>query len=245
MLKIRDRNGFTLIEIILVIAVLGILASIALPRLGGVSERAKLAIDKVALRTINHATSLYNIHKQKSDSDIFEGFSTNEERMKELVNQNFIDYIPEPESKGAEFRWLKEKQFWTLFIQDTKIPLSPLGSDFEEISMNMIGLIQQREIEQGSYGRTWGDFQYTDIGLDPEDWGSPVGHIYYKPVGQKLLVRPEAGYNLVVEDQSGNLIELTNEINYNLVYNDQDGKWYYHSISEENVINIDTLEIKR
>ena len=245
MLEMRSQKAFTLIEILVVIAVLGILAAISLPRLGGVPEKAKLAVDQTALRNINYATTLYSISRQIADGDIFEGLNTDEQRMKELVDQNFLDHAAEPETAGAEFTWLIDEQRWILLNQDTIPPLTPLGSSFAEISLNMIDLIKQRKLEEDSYGRTWDDYRYTDIGLDPADWELPVDQIYYKPVGSRLEIRPEEGYDFLVEDMEGNEKVLTNRSNYNLIYNDLDGNWYYHSISEENIIDIDTLKIQR
>jgi len=43
--RIHNRKGFTLIELIVVIAILGILALIAIPRFAGFTDKAKLAND--------------------------------------------------------------------------------------------------------------------------------------------------------------------------------------------------------
>ncbi|HBH13412.1 MAG TPA: hypothetical protein DDX29_09915 [Clostridiales bacterium] len=44
--KQRNKKGFTLIELIVVIAILGILAMIAIPRFSGFTDRAKIGNDE-------------------------------------------------------------------------------------------------------------------------------------------------------------------------------------------------------
>lgn len=50
--KKRNKKGFTLIELIVVIAILGVLAAIAIPRFAGVQDDAALKADRATAQTV-------------------------------------------------------------------------------------------------------------------------------------------------------------------------------------------------
>lgn len=58
---LSKRSGFTLIEIILVVVIIGILAGIAVPRMGGRTEQAKIAKAKQTINTLSMAVQEYEM----------------------------------------------------------------------------------------------------------------------------------------------------------------------------------------
>jgi general secretion pathway protein G len=112
MKKNNNQNGFSLIELIIVISILGILSAISIPRIIGFTEQARAASDKSTIRTLNIATALYAAIDNITTNDVFDGINTDSERLNILVNEGFFNEAPEPQKKDAEFLWNIENQKW-------------------------------------------------------------------------------------------------------------------------------------
>ncbi len=58
---LSKKSGFTLIEIILVVVIIGILAGIAIPRMGGKTEKAKISQAKSNITALGMAIQEYEM----------------------------------------------------------------------------------------------------------------------------------------------------------------------------------------
>ena len=62
---VSSEKGFTLIELIIVIAILGILAGIAIPRITGIQDKARYATGEALLANMKTPLELYRQEKDK------------------------------------------------------------------------------------------------------------------------------------------------------------------------------------
>lgn len=67
---LKDEKGFTLIELMVVVVIIGILAAIAVPAFSDASDKAKVSKAKADLRTIESALEIYYAeHGEYPDAD--------------------------------------------------------------------------------------------------------------------------------------------------------------------------------
>lgn len=86
--KMKKRRGFTLIELVMVVAILGTLSSIALVKFTDVGKDSKVNSDYVTASNIATAAKL------ALNSNVDEGNIN----LNYLVNEKYLESIPKPQS---------------------------------------------------------------------------------------------------------------------------------------------------
>lgn len=95
-MKLKKRKGFTLVEMVLVVTILGILSSIAFMKFGGVQEKAQINADYIAASNIATAINL-GINDMVITKD-------NQQDILEVLKSNgYISSIPKPQSTTGKF----------------------------------------------------------------------------------------------------------------------------------------------
>ncbi len=68
--NLRNKKGFTLIELIVVLAVLAVIMAIAVPRFIGVQDQAKIKADENSENLVKKAAELYFATENDSDNTV-------------------------------------------------------------------------------------------------------------------------------------------------------------------------------
>ncbi len=105
----RNNRGFTLIELMVVIVILGILAGLIIPRIMGRPEEARRMKAKIQIESIETAIKLYRLDNGE--------YPSTEQGLEALVEPPTVGQLPKAWRKGG-------------YLEKGKVPKDPWGNDY-------------------------------------------------------------------------------------------------------------------
>jgi general secretion pathway protein G len=120
-------RGFTLIEIMVVITILGILAALIVPRVVGRTDDARITAAKQDIGAIMQALKLYRLDNGR--------YPTTEQGLRALIERPSTDPQPTNWKQGG-------------YLERSSIPKDPWGKEYQFLNPGLRG-----EIDVFSFGR--------------------------------------------------------------------------------------------
>jgi general secretion pathway protein G len=136
----RGGRGFTLIELMVVIVILGILAGLIIPRIMGRPDEARQTKARIMIEGIETALKLYRL-----DNGFY---PTTEQGLRALVEAPTIQPVPRNWREGG-------------YLEKGKVPKDPWGNDFVYLSPGTQG--EMDLISYGADGQPGGEGKNKDI----------------------------------------------------------------------------------
>jgi general secretion pathway protein G len=90
----KNEAGFTLMELMIVMMIIGVLTTLAIPSFVGAIRNAKEAVLKEDLRVMRSAIDSYTMDKQKAPQSL-----------EDLVQEGYLKVIPEDPMTKARDTW--------------------------------------------------------------------------------------------------------------------------------------------
>ena len=138
-LKGNKARGFTLIEIMVVVVIMGILAALVVPKLMGRTDDARIIAAKQDIATVMQALKLYKLDNQR--------YPTSEQGLQALIAKPATG----PEAKG-----------WKTGGYLDKLPKDPWGNPYQYLSPGINGELDVFSL--GADGQPGGAGNDADIG---------------------------------------------------------------------------------
>ena len=139
--KVNDR-GFTLIELMVVIVILGILAGLIVPRIMGRPEEARRTKAQIQMESIETALQLY-----KLDNGVY---PTTEQGLQSLVEAPTVGQLPKAWREGG-------------YLAKGRVPKDPWGNDYVYLSPGVHDEDGFDIMSYGSDGEPGGEGKDKDI----------------------------------------------------------------------------------
>ena len=136
----RGERGFTLIELMVVIVILGILAGLIIPRIMGRPDEARQTKARIMIEGIETAMKLYRL-----DNGFY---PTTEQGLRALVEASTIQPVPRNWREGG-------------YLEKGKVPKDPWGNDFVYLCPGTQGEFDL--ISYGADGQPGGEGKNKDI----------------------------------------------------------------------------------
>lgn len=109
----NSQAGFTLIELMVVIIILGVLAGMIIPRVMGRPDEARQAKAKIQIESMESALKLYKLDNG--------GYPATEQGLQALVEAPTAGNLPKNWRQGG-------------YLEKGKVPKDPWGNDFVYVS---------------------------------------------------------------------------------------------------------------
>jgi general secretion pathway protein G len=117
----QHEAGFTLIELMIVMAIIGILATLAIPYFVTSLKHAREAVLKEDLQTMRSAIDSYTMDKQKAPQSL-----------DDLVQEGYLKAIPEDPITHAKDTWVPDTSEAMYSIDETEPGITDVHSGSEE-----------------------------------------------------------------------------------------------------------------
>jgi general secretion pathway protein G len=117
----RTQSGFTLIELIIVMTIIGILATLAIPYFAAAIRHAREAVLREDLQTMRMAIDSYTMDKQKAPQSL-----------DDLVQEGYLKAIPEDPMTHEKDTWVTDTSDAMYSIDQTDPGINDVHSGSDE-----------------------------------------------------------------------------------------------------------------
>ena len=116
----RSQSGFTLIELMIVMAIIGILATLAIPSFVVAVKHAREAVLKEDLQTMRAAIDSYTMDKQKAPQSL-----------DDLIQDGYLKSVPEDPMTHSKDTWVTDSSDAMYSLDQTEPGINDVHSGSE------------------------------------------------------------------------------------------------------------------